>query len=172
MAPLPDMISQPEVWFYHLTSSTLMKVLPPLLVQVLKRDWRCVVQTSTSDLMRTLDNDLWTFSDSQFIPHARRTDNNEMPGMDNFLHIQPVYITDTENDYPNTPDVILCVESAAVPLDLKTSTLQRFIVIFDGTNEAELTAARTLWKDVSTRNMPASYWTQNKNGGGWEKKNM
>jgi DNA polymerase-3 subunit chi len=101
--------NKPEVWFYHLTSSTLFQVLPPLLMQILKREWRCVLQTVTPELMKELDSKLWTFSDKHFIPHGKKGDP--------FPDKQPIYITDEADDRPNTPDVILCVEAAEVPLD-------------------------------------------------------
>jgi DNA polymerase IIIc chi subunit len=100
-----------EASFYHLTSSPLKKALPSLLEKAYENNMRSVVICHAENI-KPLDDDLWTFSPTKFLPHG-----TEKP------EIQPVFITDkiTDNLKHLASQNIWC---------LKTSSTQNILQMF------------------------------------------
>lgn len=146
-----------EIWFYHLTESTLEKALPPLLEKSLERGWRAVVQAGSDERIAALDNQLWTWRDESFLPHSALRDGTEKD--------QPVFLT-LEDDNPNGSSVRFLVDGAE-PGDL--DEYERVIYLFDGHDESALAQARERWKAEKAAGRAVTYWQQNDRGG-WEKK--
>ena len=63
-----------EVVFYHLIRKPLEKALPELLEKSYERGWRVVVQASSDERVDALDAHLWTYNDSNFLPHGTGRD--------------------------------------------------------------------------------------------------
>jgi DNA polymerase III subunit chi len=151
-----------EIWFYHLQSQPLERVLPNLIEKSLKKGWRVAVQARSEERLDALDSWLWTYSDESFIAHGRERDGD--PG----LH--PVYLTvGLEN--PNGAALRLFVEGAEIAPALTTSgaNYTRAVALFDGRDAEELALARAQWKELSKRGFAATYWQQGETGR-WEKK--
>ena len=146
-----------EVWFYHLERSSLDQVLPDLLDRTLKRGWRALVRTGAADRLDHLDGWLWSYRDESFLPHGQASEP--------FADRQPVLIT-TEQDNPNGAQALFLIDGAE-PGDL--SAYERFIVLFDGRDDAALNEARARWKTFKAQGLPISYWQQGQERG-WEKK--
>ena len=56
--------------FYHLTASPLERVLPSICEKVLASGERLLV-VAEPDLLRRLDEQLWTYGREAFLPHGR-----------------------------------------------------------------------------------------------------
>jgi len=147
-----------EVLFYHLQRQPVEAVLPGLLLRSLERGWRVVVEAGDEQRMAALDDHLWTFSDDSFLPHgsAREPD----------IASQPVALV-CEPGNPNNANVRFLVHGARAPDDL--SAWERVVLMFDGADEAALSAAREDWRKVKALGAEATYWQQNDQGR-WEKK--
>ena len=147
-----------EVLFYHLQSQPLEAALPRLLEKALERGWRAVVQATSPERLSALDDHLWTFSDESFLPHGsdREPDAAE----------QPVVLTLSDGN-PNEAAIRFLVEGALPPADL--SSYERLLVLFDGSDEAALAAAREHWKGLKAAGHQATYWQQDARGR-WERK--
>ena len=146
-----------EIWFYHLTRQPLERVLPSLLEKSLERGWRAVVQTSSEERMRALDELLWTYSEESFLAHATPHDGD--PAM------QPVYLT-TGAENPNEAKIRFYVDGAEVEAH---DGYDRTILMFDGNDDDSLAQARAQWKALKASGCSLAYWQQNENGG-WDKK--
>jgi DNA polymerase-3 subunit chi len=144
-----------EVWFYHLERTGLDQALPELLEKTLARGWKAIVRTREADRIEHLDGWLWSYRDESFLPHA--------PAGEPGAARQPVLLT-TDLDNPNRADALFLIDGAE-PGDLTGFT--RCIVLFDGAQEAQLTAARGLWTRLRKQGFAASYWKQQARG--WEK---
>lgn len=145
-----------EVLFYHLERASLETVLPGLLEKTLERGWKAVVRAGSRERVEALDGHLWTWRDDSFLPHAAGGDGAR----------QPVWLTETE-DVPNGADVLFLVDgAAAAPEGL--GAFVRCVTIFDGRDEAAVTAARDFWKAVKAAGCEATYWKQ-ADSGRWEK---
>jgi len=146
-----------EVLFYHLQNTPLERVLPQLLERSLERGWRAVVRAGGSERLEALNNSLWTYSDDSFLPHGSREDGAP--------EATPIYLT-TEEENPNDAKVLFLVDGAE-PGGL--AGYERCVLMFDGRDEAALSAARDRWKSLKAEGHDATYWQQNE-AGRWEKK--
>ncbi|MFZ2100768.1 MAG: DNA polymerase III subunit chi [Oricola sp.] len=146
-----------EVFFYHLTESTLDEALPVLVEKTVARGWRAVVQTGGEEARDVLDAHLWSHRPDTFLPHGR--DGDERPAD------QPVFLT-VSGDNPNGAKVRFLVDSAAPPEDL--ACYDRVVLMFDGLDERALAAARGQWKALKAAGHDLAYYQQNANGG-WER---
>jgi DNA polymerase III subunit chi len=151
-----------EIWFYHLQSQPLERVLPSLIEKSLERGWRVVLQARSAERLDALDSWLWTFSDESFLAHGRAGDGDS--------ELQPVYLT-TGIENPNGAALRLFVEGAEIVPAIKESSANyaRAVALFDGRDADELARARAQWKEVKARGFEASYWQQGEKGR-WEKK--
>ena len=146
-----------DVWFYHLTESTLERALPGLLEKSLERGWKVVVQVGSEERLAALDAHLWSYRDETFLAHGSTRDGTEA--------LQPIWLT-RENDNPNHAEIRFLVDGA-VAQDL--SEYERAVYLFDGHDNDAVTQARERWKVEKDAGHSIAYWQQ-KPGGGWEKK--
>ncbi len=151
----------PELWFYHLESTTLERVLPELLEKTLQRGWRAVVQVGSDERADALDTALWTYREDSFLPHATEREPNPEE--------QPILIG-TSGATRNGAQVLVIAEALGAPLSPeRIAQFERCILVFDGGDTEALTAARAAWKDAKSANIPVAYWQQSGTGK-WEKK--
>lgn len=144
-----------EVWFYHLERSGLDQVLPELLEKTLQRGWRAIVRTAEPNRVEHLDGWLWSYRDDSFLPHGA----DDEPGAAR----QPVLLTLGQANV-NAAQALFLVDGAD---EGDLTGYARCLVLFDGRDEAALAKARTQWKSVKAKGLPASYWRQQARG--WEK---
>jgi DNA polymerase-3 subunit chi len=151
-----------EVLFFHLESRSLEDTLPVLLERTRERDKkRAVVRIGNAERMEALDAHLWTYSEQTFLAHGTAAEGHAAR--------QPIYLT-TENENPNNAQVLFMVDGA-VPEDWGAPMLgeyQRIVLMFDGKDEAALTAARAQWRTCKAAGHDATYWKQSPEGK-WEK---
>jgi DNA polymerase-3 subunit chi len=151
-----------DIWFYHLTREPLERALPILLERSLDRGWRAVVQARDEERLSFLDDALWTWSDASFIAHGMARDGDAA--------VHPVYLT-TGLDAPNGPRVRFFVDGAEIAPAIAAPDAPKYdrcVVMFDGTNEPALAAARAQWRVLKELGHTLSYWRQGE-AGGWEK---
>ena len=147
-----------EVWFYHLTESSLEAALPPLLGKCAQRGWNVLVWGLESARLEHLDRVLWTYAEASFLPHGIAGGAKDAA--------QPVLLSAT-GDNANAAQVLMLIDRAeASPSAL--AAYERAIVIFDGSDNEAVDAARGYWKTVIAAEIPAQYWAQE--GGSWVKK--
>ena len=145
-----------QVWFYHLERASLDQVLPELLEKTLARGWRALVRSNDPSHVEHLDSWLWAFRDDSFLPHG--------PAGEAGAARQPILLTTTD-DNANGAQALFILDGAE-PGDL--SAFERCILIFDGRDEAALTAARARWPPFKAAGHPVTYWRQGESRG-WEK---
>jgi DNA polymerase-3 subunit chi len=147
-----------EVLFYHLEGQPLERVLPSLLERSLERGWRVAVQSSAEERVEALDAHLWTYRDDNFLPHGT---HREPTAAD-----QPILLT-IKDDNPGGAVVRFLIDGAPMPADAQA--YQRIVLIFDGTDEDAVAAARTRWSEAKSAGFDVTYW-QADAGGRWVKK--
>ncbi|MFD1197554.1 DNA polymerase III subunit chi [Brucella gallinifaecis] len=146
-----------EILFYHLTESTLDEALPGLVERSISRGWRVTIQAVTEERRDSLDNLLWTFSDTSFVAHGADTEP--------YPEHQPVLLTTSQANL-NAATVRFLVEGAALD---DAGQYDRLVVMFDGHNQEQLEHARAQWKAFKTENHDLTYWQQNQDRR-WERK--
>lgn len=146
-----------EVFFYHLTESTLDEALPTLVEKSVARGWRAAIQAGGEEGRNRLDVHLWTYRAESFLAHG--TDGDERAAD------HPVFVTVSPGN-PNGAHIRFLVDGASPPEDL--SDYDRVVVMFDGLDANALGAARGHWKTLKEAGHALAYYKQNA-GGGWEK---
>ena len=151
-----------EVLFYQLLHAPLERALPVLLEKTLERKWKAAVQTGSDQRAEALDALLWTYKDDSFLAHGA------VGSCDG--EAQPVYLT-SANDNPNAAHVRFYVDGidAATALQAAPDAYERAVLMFDGTDDEQLSNARGQWKQLKDSGFALQYWQQRENGS-WEKK--
>ena len=149
-----------DVWFYHLETQPLDRVLPTLLQRSLDRGWRASVQATGKERLEALDTALWIFDEASFLPHATTKDGNAAN--------QPILLTD-EPSNPNGAAIRFFVDGAEVASALVGESYERAVLLFDGSDEEALRNARSQWVALKALGHPVTYWQQNEDGR-WEKR--
>jgi DNA polymerase-3 subunit chi len=147
-----------EVLFYHLEGQPLERVLPTLLERSLARGWRVAVQSSAEERVEALDAQLWTYRDDGFLPHGT---HREPTAAD-----QPILLT-VKDDNPNGASVRFLIDGVPMPADAQA--YQRIVLLFDGSDDDAVAAARTRWSEAKSAGFEVTYW-QTDAGGRWVKK--
>jgi len=145
-----------EVWFYHLEQTTLDQALPELLEKTSARGWRALVRSPVSNRLQHLDDWLWRYRDDSFLAHGLADGSDP--------ERQPVLLSTTAANLNGAQAVFLLDD--ADPGDL--SAYARCLILFDGRDEAAVTAARQRWREIKAAGHAASYWRQSE-GGAWRK---
>lgn len=152
-----DQMPCADVFFYHLESQPLERVLPPLLEKTLERGWRAVVQAGSDERLDAIDVALWTYSEDSFLPHGQRKAGHS--------DLQPVYLT-TGDDTPNAAGVRFLVDSATTAA---YAEFVRIVYLFDGSDSEALAVARQQWTAAKAAGCAVTYWQQTDEGR-WQKK--
>ncbi len=153
-----------DILFYHLQRQPLERVLPQLLEKTLERSWKAVIRCGSAERLQALDDLLWTWRDSSFLPHGTHI---EEAG-----ESQPIYLT-LGDERPNAAEVLFLVDGAILEAEIldaasisQDSDIQseadysRKVLIFDGNDNQQLTRARQSWKDIASRGLTGQYWQQ------------
>ena len=149
-----------EIWFYHLTDSTLHAALPTLLEKSLERGWRAVVEVPDERLRDALDAHLWTFRNDSFLPHAA-DGADDVP-----LQDQPILLTAGPTNVNGAQ--VRFLGGGAMPEE-GLDDYERIVLMFDGHDETQLGEARSAWKRLKADSHAVTYWQQAE-GGRWVKK--
>jgi DNA polymerase-3 subunit chi len=147
-----------EIAFYHLQTTSLEAALPQLLAKCMQRDWPVVVECGNPDRVNALDEHLWTFNDTAFLPHGTEPENADR---------QPIWLCADEGN-PNAAKVRFYVEGAMPHASSDYAPYERVILMFDGNNDQIVSTARSTWKALRTADHSLSYWKQSE-AGGWQK---
>ena len=103
------------------------------------------------------DTALWTYEQDSFLPHGSARDGN--------AEAQPVWLT-VEDENPNGATVLVLTDGTDSP---QLDRYARCVLLFDGTDEAALAAARRRWQAYKTAGHKLTYLQQTEYGG-WEQR--
>ena len=149
-----------EIRFYHLEQQSSEQALPALVEEAFARRVNIVVEAPDKAFLERLDERLWTFSDESFLPHEIAGEGGETP---------PIVLT-TRSDNPNGAKVRFLLAGAKADPGLAASPApyEQIVILFNGSDEIEIGAARAQWADLKAAGRAISYWRQ-REGGDWEK---
>lgn len=147
-----------EVFFYHLTSSTLGQTLSQLLERTLQNNWRVLVRTDDENQLARLDAQLWGGNSPYFLPHGISGGTHDAD--------QPILLTSTSGN-TNGAKALMLVHGAKTTVD-EVAQFERVSLVFNGNEEQAVQAARADWKTLTDAGVAAKYWSQA--SGRWEMK--
>lgn len=145
------------VMFYHLTRSGVDETLGALLTRALGQGWRVMVRGTEAAALERLDAHLWQGPEDGFLPHGLQGGPHDAD--------QPVLIG--KGEIVNGAKGLFLIDGAEVTV-AEASGLERVWLLFDGSDGAQLSAARVKWKALTDAGVPAQYWSEE--SGRWEKK--
>ncbi len=143
--------------FYHLTRSSPEETLMMLMDRALGQGWRVMVRGRVTAALERLDARLWQGEPTAFLPHGLQGGPHDAD--------QPALIGTGE--ITNDAKGLFLIDGAEVTV-AEASGLERVWLLFDGSDGAQLAAARGKWKALTEAGVPAQYWSEE--GGRWEKK--
>lgn len=146
-----------EVFFYHLTKTTLEIALPKILERALSEKWSIEIRTSANTNLDEISNAIWRGPEESFLPHC----------LEDHEDLQDYPIVLCKSPLKDWRDCLIVVGQA----DLKENEVKnykRICLIFDAKIEVELSKARKSWKKLSEEGINTNYWTEDK--GRWVKK--
>ena len=146
-----------EVFFYHLTKTTLEIALPKILERALSEKWSIEIRTSANTNLDEISNAIWRGPEESFLPHC----------LEDHEDLQDYPIVLCKSPLKDWRDCLIVVGQA----DLKENEVKnykRICLIFDAKIEVELSKARKSWKKLSEEGINTSYWAEDK--GRWVKK--
>ena len=132
--------------FYHLSSSPLERVLPSICEKLLAGGERLVV-VADEELLRRLDEQLWTYGRDSFLPHGRQRPE-----------AQPILLS-TEPEAANGARNIALADGLWRE---EAVGFQRAFYFFDGSS---LDGARNAWRALRGKEgVESRYWKQDERG--------
>ena len=134
--------------FYHLTRSGPEEVLALILPRALTMGWRVMLRSPDAARRERLDARLWLDPAEGFVPHGL-----EGGGFD---AEQPVLIG--QGAAVNGAQGVVLLDGAE-PMAGEEG-LERLWLLFDGSDEAAVQAARGLWSRLTGLGMAAQYWSE------------
>jgi DNA polymerase-3 subunit chi len=143
----------PSFSFYHLSKSTLEEALPKIMEKLLAAEGRAVLLFQNKEILKRIDEVLWSVGGTRFIPHCREDENDKDQN--------PVYLTTTEEN-PNNSNFLVLI--AAVQTEY-FNKFEKNIIIFSNYDDNELNSARNLWKKLKSEgNFELKYFLQDDKG--------
>jgi DNA polymerase III subunit chi len=145
-----------EIRFYHLEQRRIDQALPPLLERALEEGRRVLVRASSDEMVAALNERLWTYDESSFLPHGAAGDGDPMT--------QPIFLT-SELENPNAATMLVKLSGAEGEAE---DSFDLVVLMFDGRDEAALAHARGEWRRLKDQGRTISYWRESDEGG-WER---
>jgi DNA polymerase III subunit chi len=142
--------------FYHLTRSTEEDLIRTLLTRALGNGWRVFLRGTDDAALRRLDTRLWTTPADGFLPHGLQGGPQDAD--------QPVLLG--AGAATNAPQGVILTGGAVADVT-EAKALERLWVLFDGSDQTAVSAARSLWRQLTEGGVDAEYWSED--SGKWAK---
>jgi DNA polymerase III subunit chi len=145
-----------EIRFYHLEQRRIDQALPPLLERALEEGRRVLVRASSDDMVAALNERLWTYDESSFLPHGAAGDGDPME--------QPIFLT---GEVENRNAATMLVRLSGAEVGAADDAFDLVVLLFEGRDETALAHARAEWRRLKDEGRTISYWRESDEGG-WE----
>ena len=150
-----------EVRFYHLQRARLESVLPVILERCHQRGERVLVLAGSVERVEALAALLWTYKPDSFLPHGTARDGEAAA--------QPIFLAPAGEDggtveNPNGAGVLVLSDGARHPT---VGDFRLACELFDGQDEAAVTAAREQWRRYRAEGHAVVYFQQD-DAGRWQ----
>ncbi|MFT7099291.1 MAG: DNA polymerase IIIc chi subunit [Rickettsiales bacterium] len=144
-----------EINFYQV-DDIIHRSIAPVLTKILDENKKALIYCKNEGQKTEIDNGLWSFGKTKFIPHATIADK-----LDHSL--QPIFITEIPEN-TNKADYLIMLNEA------ENEMLSHFERIFYFFGSGDLQDARRLWKKYKADSAILSFYK--KSEGTWAKINL
>lgn len=142
-----------ELQFYHLLTTSLNHALPKLLEKALGGDYRVHVKCADAAVVKSLDDQLWSYDPDSFLPHGSAAAQADQ---------QPIFLSD-DSVVKNEANLLVITDGTALAESVEG--IERVLDIFDGNDESAVMAARQRWKAYKEAGHSLRYIKQQPSGG-------
>ena len=141
-----------EIFFYKLKNSSSEIFLTSLIERSLENNWNSVVLLDNIERMEEINDFLWSYKDTSFLPHGSQNDKNS--------ELHRVYLT-CEEENPNDSDVIFSIDGLLIK---NINLWQRCIYIFNEQNLKVVDQFNTYKKKIDQSQYVLKSFEQDING--------
>ena len=141
-----------EIFFYKLKNSSSEIFLTSLIERSLENNWNSVVLLDNIERMEEINDFLWSYKDTSFLPHGGQNDKNS--------ELHRVYLT-CEEENPNDSDVIFSIDGLLIK---NINSWQRCIYIFNEQNLKVVDQFNTYKKNIDQSQHVLKSFEQDTNG--------
>jgi DNA polymerase-3 subunit chi len=119
-----------EINFYQIDEPA-HKAMAPLLQKILEDKKKILIFSKNPVLLKQIDDGLWSFSKTKFLPHSTKADKNDPLK-------QPIFLIENEEN-PNQADFLIMLEQVS---DEFSAQFTKIFYFFD---DASLSDAKKAW---------------------------
>ena len=141
-----------EIFFYKLKNSSSEIFLTSLIERSLENNWNSVVLLDNIERMEEINDFLWSYKDTSFLPHGSQNDKNS--------ELHRVYLTCEEENH-NDSDVIFSIDGLLIK---NINSWQRCIYIFNEQNLKVVDQFNTYKKNIDQSQHVLKSFEQDTNG--------
>ena len=141
-----------EIFFYKLKNTSSEIFLTSLIEKSIDNDWNSVVLFDNIERMEEINDFLWSYKDTSFLPHGSQNDKNS--------ELHRVYLT-CEEENPNDSDVIFSIDGLLIK---NINSWQRCIYIFNEQNLKVVDQFNTYKKNIDQSQHSIKSFEQDTNG--------
>ncbi|MFT6332730.1 MAG: DNA polymerase IIIc chi subunit [Lentimonas sp.] len=146
------MSKKTEINFYQI-DDIIYKSIAPILTKILQDDKKAFIFCQNEKQLEEIDNGLWNFSKTKFIPHCTKNDKLN-------LEEQPILISNDQENL-NRANYLIKLNEASEEF------LVGFEKIFYFFGDGNLGEARKLWKSYKDKSYELNFYK--KEGASWKK---
>ena len=158
-SPITTRKSDPltDVSFYHLQLWPLEKALPKLLEKTLEAGKRALVLVGSEPRAEQLNSVLWSYQQGSWLAHGSNKDGRPED--------QPIWLS-PEDENANGATYLFLTDGST---SARVADYERCFELFDGNDQAQVSAARERWKAYKEAGFGLKYLQQTESGG-WQEK--
>lgn len=132
-----------QINFYQ-TDDLLHKAIAPILMKILEEKKRAVIYCPDAKLLNQIDEGLWSFSKTKFIPHGSKNDDIDPK-------LQPVLLTVSEENL-NQADYLIMFDKISDDFGKK------FEKVFYFFNNDSLQKSKELWRHYKSQTATLNFY--------------
>lgn len=141
-----------EINFYQ-TDDIIHKSMVPLLQKILEDNKKVLIYSKNSELLKQIDEGLWSFSKTKFLPHSTKFEK-----LDPIKN--PIFLTDEELNENNAEFLIMLDK-------VSDDFAKKFTKIFHFFDNNSLSEAKKLWVHYKQKSANLNFYK--KLDGKWSK---
>ena len=141
----------PEIFFYKVRNLSSELFLISLIEKSISKNWNAVVLLDNIERMEELNDLLWTYDSTSFIPHGGQSDMSP--------EMQKVYLTCAEEN-PNKSEIIFSIDGVIIN---KPENWKRCVYIFNEQNLKVTEDLESYKREIQKLDYKQKYFEQDKN---------
>lgn len=132
-----------QINFYQ-TEDLIHKAIAPILTKILEEKKRALIFCQNQDLINQIDDGLWSFSKTKFIPHG--TENDDIKAQD-----QPIFLSSKQQNQNQSSYLIMLDK-------IDDDFGKNFEKIFYFFNNDSLAKSKEMWRYYKSKNFTLNFY--------------